>query len=216
MHFDAEQATRSEIHHNSACIQSATNLRFRDRDGSRERKKEIKIKTIKRETTGIWKGKKIQRKQHLSSVAWKVTRSLLEVCSTDSLTHMGPCKKEKKNVSGDIAWQISHPWTTGMGLRWHKDGRGGQQTAWHINHLSPVGHKLYEETQVAERHMLAGSVTTERSPEISSSFCRMWDKKRSLHTNSQRAISKTRKTETAWQNSSIHPLSFKENTQRHM
>lgn len=125
---------------------------------------------------------------------------------------MGPCKKEK-NMSGDIAWQISHPWTTGMGLQWHKDGRGDQQTAWHINHLSPMGHKLYEKTQVAERHMLAGSVTTERSPEISSSFCRMWDKKRNtlcLHTNSQRAISMTRKTETAWQNSSLHPLSFQE------
>lgn len=44
------------------------------------------------------------------------------------------------------------------------DLQGGQQTAWHINHPNPMGDTPCRETQVAEKHGLAGSVHTERLP----------------------------------------------------
>lgn len=149
----AERATVSETNPNSACqlLQSKTNKRFTDWDGWGEVKREERgIKAIKK---GSQRGryKKEENREniwHLSSMLWRLT------------------------YSSGTAWQISHPSTTGMRPEWRKDLWGCQQTAWHINHPSPLGCKLYRETQVAERHGLAGSVHTERSAKTAWPVCR--------------------------------------------
>lgn len=164
----AELATMSETNHNSVCqfLHSKTNKRFRDWDGKGEGKKEEReIKTIKTGAKEKDKKKKNRkRRERIYSIHHPYCENwhtaLQEVYSTG---HKRPCRvqKKKKKMAGGTAWQISHPWTTGMKPEWRKDLRGGRQTAWHINHPSPMGHKIYRKTQVAERHGLAGSVHME-------------------------------------------------------